>query len=60
MVLDTHGMSKISRNVEALDPQDNLVRHLGGFSEPPGKQGNLVTLTGGSLAAPKPGIGPST
>ena len=49
-------MPKLSRKVEASEPPVNLVRHWGEFSEPPGEQGNLVELAGGSLAAPKPHI----
>ena len=53
MVLANDGLLKLSRNVEAPDPPNNLVRHWGDFSEPPGKQGNLVALADGSLAASK-------
>ena len=47
-------LSKRSRSVEIPEPPVSLVRHWGEFSEPPGEQGNLVELAGGSLAAPKP------
>ncbi len=47
-------LPKRSRSVETPEPPVNLVRHWGEFSEPPGEQGNLVELAGGSLAAPMP------